>query len=201
MRFGASSECCCFLVSHANPSDLFVLAKRICNSVQRVASDSINSFDSSFRQDVYEHLRHVFLSHVFAPGNAELRSPLTSHDQRPLTQSACSNPFKARWPPKGDAIPISETAAYSLVLGRFPSISWSAAQFAVSDVEKAKPFSWTTVLVQRRTEADELLLSGSRFGCADAGLRAENGRQHSDIQGHRLISVRSVLDQAKLSQP
>jgi hypothetical protein len=67
MRFGARGKGCRLLMPYSNPSNLFALAKCICDSVQRVSSDSINSFDFRFYQYIHEHFRYIFLRHCFSP--------------------------------------------------------------------------------------------------------------------------------------
>ena len=95
MRFGASDKRCCLLVPYANPWNLFALAKSICDSVQRVAGDSVNSIDSRFYQNIHEHFRYILLSHCFVHPNPEPRSPDNWQDEEATSDSREGH---VRWP-------------------------------------------------------------------------------------------------------
>src|SRR6266478_7990409 len=64
MGLGAGGERRCLLVSYTNPANVLSNANRICNSVERVAGDSIDPFDTGFRQNVNQQLGHCFSRHI-----------------------------------------------------------------------------------------------------------------------------------------
>src|ERR1700741_2201258 len=53
MSFSPGSERRRLLVSYTNPADVLSSANRICNSVERVARDSIDPFHASINKNVY----------------------------------------------------------------------------------------------------------------------------------------------------
>src|ERR1700747_796697 len=53
MSFGPGGERRCLLVSYTNPANVLSSANRICNSVERVARDSIDPFHASINKNVY----------------------------------------------------------------------------------------------------------------------------------------------------
>jgi hypothetical protein len=64
MGLGAGGERRCLLVSYTNPANVLSNAKRICNSVERVAWDSIDPLDTGFSQNVNQQLGHCFSRHI-----------------------------------------------------------------------------------------------------------------------------------------
>jgi hypothetical protein len=52
------------LVSYTNPANVLSNANRICNSVERVASDSIDPLDTGLSQNVNQQLGHSFSRHI-----------------------------------------------------------------------------------------------------------------------------------------
>src|SRR5882724_11081324 len=64
MGLGAGGERRCLLVSYTNPANVLSNANRICNSVERVAGDSIDPFDTGFSQNVNQQLGHCFSRHT-----------------------------------------------------------------------------------------------------------------------------------------
>jgi hypothetical protein len=161
MRFGASGKGCCLLVPHANPWNLFALAKRICDSVQRVASDSINSLDSRSYQHIHEHFRDVFLSHCFVHQNPELRSPANCRMKKP---SAI-----ARRAMFGGPSPSSVRA---------PTIHLPELGICISVHELivfAKRTSFVVSCREFLAEESQALRSELRFGRRACGKRASKG--------------------------
>src|SRR6266853_3060377 len=63
MGLGAGGERRCLLVSYTNPANVLSNSNRICNSVERVAWDSIDPLDTGFSQNVNQQLRYR-LRHV-----------------------------------------------------------------------------------------------------------------------------------------
>src|ERR1700751_2214886 len=53
MSFSPGGERRCLLVSYTNPANVLSSANRICNSVERVARDSIDPFHASINENVY----------------------------------------------------------------------------------------------------------------------------------------------------
>jgi hypothetical protein len=64
MGLGAGGERRYLLVPYTNPANVLSNANRICNSVERVAGDSIDSLDTGFRQNVNQQLGHCFSRHI-----------------------------------------------------------------------------------------------------------------------------------------
>jgi hypothetical protein len=51
-------------VSYTNPANVLSNANRICNSVERVAWDSIDPLDTGFSQNVNQQRGHCFSRHI-----------------------------------------------------------------------------------------------------------------------------------------
>src|SRR4029077_15168240 len=64
MGLGAGGESRCLLVSYPHPANVLSNANRICNSVERVAWDSIDPLDTGFSQNVNQQLGHCFSHHI-----------------------------------------------------------------------------------------------------------------------------------------
>src|SRR6266852_4194940 len=64
MGLGAGGERRCLLVSYTNPANVLSNANRICNSVERIAGDSIDPLDTGVRQNVNQQLGHCFSRHI-----------------------------------------------------------------------------------------------------------------------------------------
>ena len=59
----AGSERRNLLMPYTDPADVVPGANRVCNSVQRITRDSIDSLDAGINKNVYQQLRHCFSSH------------------------------------------------------------------------------------------------------------------------------------------
>jgi hypothetical protein len=64
MGFGSGGERCCLLVSYTNPANVLSNADRICNSVERVAGDSIDAFHASISKNIYQQFGYCFSHHI-----------------------------------------------------------------------------------------------------------------------------------------
>jgi hypothetical protein len=74
VRFGASGERGAFFMPHMNPLHLLLLAYRICDSVERVAGETIDAINSGIRDDLNYQICDS-LCHGIAPfGTACLNS-------------------------------------------------------------------------------------------------------------------------------
>src|SRR5580698_667943 len=64
MGLGAGGESGRLLVSYANPADILSNPNRICNSVERVAGDSIDPFHASIGKNVDQQFGYCFVHHI-----------------------------------------------------------------------------------------------------------------------------------------
>src|SRR3989442_15952659 len=63
MRLRSSGKRCRLFMSHMNPMNLFLCANRVCDTVERVAGNTVNLPDSSFSENIHQQVRYLFLSH------------------------------------------------------------------------------------------------------------------------------------------
>ena len=64
---GAGSECGHLFMAHVNPLDLLASANRICDPIQRIPTDAVNSLDSCFLQNIYKQVSYVLCHVIFLP--------------------------------------------------------------------------------------------------------------------------------------
>jgi len=64
MGLGAGGERRYLLVPYTNPANIPSNANRICNSVERIAGDSIDPLDTGFSQNVNQQLGYCFSRHI-----------------------------------------------------------------------------------------------------------------------------------------
>src|ERR1700757_4278450 len=78
MGLGVGCERRCLLVSYPNPANVLSNANRICNSVERIAGDSIDPFHASINKNVNQQLRYR-LRHVNPSLNNSTLALCNSH--------------------------------------------------------------------------------------------------------------------------
>src|ERR1700757_1862882 len=78
MGLGAGCERRCLFVSYTNPANVLPNSNRICNSVERVAGDSIDPFHASINKNVNQQLRYR-LRHVNPSLNNSTLALCNSH--------------------------------------------------------------------------------------------------------------------------
>jgi hypothetical protein len=64
MGLGTGSERRRLLVPYTNPANVLSNANRICNSVERIAWNSIDPLDTYFSQNVNQQFGHCFSRHI-----------------------------------------------------------------------------------------------------------------------------------------
>src|SRR5208283_2285813 len=78
MGIGAGGESGHLLVSQMNPLNLLACANRIRDSIERIAADTVNSFDSCFHQNINKQVSYSFC-HAFFPFPNNLSFELAEH--------------------------------------------------------------------------------------------------------------------------
>lgn len=65
MRFGSGSKSPHLFVPHVHPFKILFYAYRVCDAIQRIADNAVNSLNTRLSKNVHQKIRHFFRHDAF----------------------------------------------------------------------------------------------------------------------------------------